>query len=759
MAGFRGVIAAGLSAVVALGLSGASGLAEPAGLPTAKVGTPRFTWTSPETGGLPLGQFNGDQLVGLSKNRLVGVDTTTGLIRWEGGTLNSLRSFLYLSHRTVMVGEHLQVLDPKDGRVLWDFPLNCFTAAQCNSDLMAFQGVLALVGGFGDQYNMLMLLDLAKGKELWPSWLTTCPLVSAGMNGEAIYSVCHGAKLLQAHGIANRQMLYSVAPPLAGFRPGRAWFGEEVVFIQGPGEDGSDKIVVLSLKDGSFLKSFNAKGSPDPGLTGFALGTRSQTFAPWQTRGDQLKVWGFHAATGALQWSRDLPQAQVVAWNPSVLVVKTTEGAFPTLVAVDLSTGKDLYRIPLYFGEPGISVSGDRIVILSIPDRVVTVVDMDNGQAEFIGQLPDGFAPAPSDEPRVHVDARGAVLTVGRTRILFQTRPAGEELARVQEAVSRGDDKEAGMALASLWPFRSVLVEAQQAYQQVVGLRLLRADLLLQQGKAKAALDAARSILSESESWTAAETAFTFPRVARIAVHLALRGGKLAGRDDFLFEVMDLFVNPTHPSLPRRVCLNALLVLSSSLRTSDYAPAVQELMQQIRNHPEDGTVMEGHPFALQSGLLRLSSLLTQARTLVADYEFRKAVEVLEAVAKEPAALKVFDNSVEAWVDVQSVRLLPADARADQLPGIVEGLALHYNKAHRSVLADAEAAACSAGCRTARSLCEVPCIFATECDRSMDRCLKACRSGQTSYSPPEFSFSASDPRFYQRCLPAASTPGQ
>lgn len=725
--------------------------AQEAEAPGAGIAKPVFRWDSP-TDGLALGSYNGELLVGETASHLAGVDPKTGLVRWEGGTLKSLREFITLKDRYILIGEHVQVVSRLDGKVLWDFPLNCFKDGECNANIVQHEGSQLLAAGFGTQYNMLMLLDAEEGKQIWPSWLTTCSLAAAARVNKVIFTVCSSGPLLQAYSIANRTTLYSAPNPVDGFVPTRAWYGKRLVYVLGTAE-GKNRLLVLDSANGNLKKSFNVKADVgDPGF-GFLVAPEGGVFVPWQKEGDTLKLWGLEAETGAVLWSAQFPGGTVLGQSGEIAVLQSQEDVLASLTGMDLATGKPTYRIPLYMRDPLVSLSGDRLILLSHADRSFAVVKVADGLAQTVGQLPDD-SELPGLPLGFWTDGANAVLTAGRARVLFTVGPVSACLDGLHKAIQEGKEEEAFRIYRNLWPYRSVLKEAQHAYQIIAGYRLLKADLLLQQNDVPKAVESVQQVLAESETWTADEYRFTVPRIARFAVHLALSSRKSSARDDFLFEVLDLFANPRYDALPLKVSLDTMLVLASALASGEYGEAVSQLLLQVRGRPEMEALVSSHPYYLLAGLRRIRDLLSKARSLLAEYEFLACVDAIEAVTKEPAAQLVFDNEVEAWLDAQSVKLLPAEARPDQLPDIVDGLSKHFDKSSRDSTRRAREEVCLTACDTARSLCEVPCVSARDCDNSARKCRSSCREGKKRYEPPRFSFSPADPRFQERCGPGA-----
>ena len=181
----------------------------------------------------PYVSFNGSQVLYTDGAQVTGRDPKTGLVRWQGGNLKHVRRVLDFAKTVLLVGEHLQMVEKEWGKQAWDFPLNCFPN-ECNADVLAITGTQALVGGFGTVFNMVNLINLETGKEVWPSWLTACKYRTAAIISDSVILACKSpGPLLQRIDISSRRTLFTAPRPDPGFTPSQLWASSRYLFVDG----------------------------------------------------------------------------------------------------------------------------------------------------------------------------------------------------------------------------------------------------------------------------------------------------------------------------------------------------------------------------------------------------------------------------------------------------------------------------------------------------------------------------------------------
>ena len=74
--------------------------------------------------------YYGKQVLYFEGGKLVGLDPQTSLVRWQGGNLTTVRQLVDAGDNVLLIGEHLELISKDGGKRVWDFPLNCFDAAQ-----------------------------------------------------------------------------------------------------------------------------------------------------------------------------------------------------------------------------------------------------------------------------------------------------------------------------------------------------------------------------------------------------------------------------------------------------------------------------------------------------------------------------------------------------------------------------------------------------------------------------------------------------
>ncbi len=727
--------------------------AEPADDTSTRAAKPTFWQKATPAPGLAWSTFNGEHLVWLEGKQLQGVDPKTGLKRWEGGQLTRLRSVIQeFPGELLLVGEHLQCINTSDGKERWNYPLNCFEDGQCNADLIDRIPGRLLLGGFGGHYNMLMLLDSKDGSEVWPSWLSTCFFREAHIASDAVVVMCEGGSdILQILDIDSRVTRHAVPRPDPMFLGRKAWTGTRYAYVFGDiGDDA--KLLVVDLKTGELVKRFNVKAPADDPSLGFRIVPDAGIFVPMKRNGDDYTLWGLDAATGKVQWTWKGSGLHFLTQDGPFLLFERNEGSKFQIGAINLSVGELAYTKDFYFQSPSAWALPEGILVASIQDHVFALLNKQTGNADVVGSLPNIDLPQAPSSAHVSWSEKRTTLVLEPAVILFENESTAEMLALIKDAIQLGNTATADALQKWLWPFRSVVDAAQQAYTLVVANRLLKACVALHSGDTHKTIELAREVLGESETWTQREYTFVVPFVARLAAGLAVSKGSGEERDDFLFEVIDLLINPRFKALEPEIRLGITLLIGKALLSGSYADAVPALLAPLSEDPALGPLYMVHPLTKQAGLGEIQRALDEANEAADIGDWVNAMKKLDALTNSPSAQALFDDDVEAWLDARSVKLLPVDLWSERIPSIIEGLNKAFSSRKKKVSRTLSKEACVSSCEVLQAVCPLTCVTARACEKSAMRCERGCAGGEPTWRFPAFSQRPDSSGFNQACQP-------
>ncbi len=695
---------------------------------------PDFSVSAPEAA-FPFAGFNGSHVFYADGVRVTGIDPKTSLVRWQGGELKTVRYLVEYAERFLLVGEHLQMLGKKRGELLWDFPLNCFEGGECNADVLARTDEFILVGGFGKIYNMVLPVSLQDGKQVWPSWLTTCGIRKAALVGDSLVIACSSDKpLVQRIDLKTRITRFAASSPVPGFVTEELYASARYLFLVGTVE-GQSKLLVLDTEKGELVARFGIKQSP--GESGYLVSPDAGRFVPWQLRQGELALWGIDAGTEKSVWQQKFPEGRIVGQVGATAVILAAGKGASRLVGLDLAEGKLAYDLELPYPSPSVRLDSGKLLMVQSGDPSFVLLKADTGEVTHLGTLRTVPAAAPTRLYFATGAGRFITLVDGEVT-LYASGPIGTLLTALDEALARGDSAEADRLHSRLSPFRSVLPEATRADDQMTAFRWLLAEIALRKGQADEALGLARKGVSVAREQGLSRW---FQPVARFALEAALGPSSDTTREvalDAFSLVRDFALaapSESTPGAPSDAMLVQLLTaLGQSMCGTPEGADALDAIRRLRDVPRLTPLIEAHPCWTIFMVRDVDTTLEAAAQAAEIGETGLAAELLRDLAKLPMAARLFGDSFDPWLDAQGLYLMPPELQVERLPPLLKALSGQARSAGRAILEEADREACRMACSTAALFCSGTCIEDKECEKEESACTRSCKNGKPRFRP-------------------------
>ncbi len=669
--------------------------------------------------------------VAVLEDRLEGVDPKTGLTRFEGDANPLPRRAVVLPHGVLFIGEHLRLFDPNDGKLRWDYPMNC-RPGDCAVDVLSWDDDRILLAGFGASFDQVMLLDARTGQDAWPACVPTANARFGAVNRDRVSLVCdHAARLVQTVDIPSRRVLQTVQAPKAGLKPRRAWFGSEAVAVLGR-LNGDASLAVVPL-DGGPGASFKITAGDDD--EGFFAWPDAGRFSVVSRAKGRTRVWFMDVATRKAAGSINAAGGASLLPGPEGIVVAQAGTEQLILSLHTPAAGASAWRLELPLPGARVWRQGERIVITSAgtPARIV-MLEAASGALVGLGDLPPG--PAAHATWMSEPGAGLAAVAAGNTLLVFEKRPVAALVAAFRAALDAGDEAGARSAAGLLAPFQDGLAVAKEMAQE---LRRRRTDRLLQAAHARrwAALDDGLAELLRVCAPTDRHCAADAAAVVNTVVSLRRFGGRkgrcdaasLQGIGDWVMEYLEGGAAPDWvPGLA--------LELAASLVDLGALDAGEALRARLRKDPARAARVDQDHLSKIFRLYGLRGALQGARDAMTAGSWPAAAKILKAFANKPEAQSLFDPYYEPLMDALSVDLLPVDMLPERLPGILGPLEKELPVALRPALSAAEGDACMSRCDRALATCPHPCARAGACDVVHERCLEGCLDHGARWALPK-----------------------
>lgn len=681
--------------------------------------TPTFTHTFPQPLRGPALARGGRYVVAL-EDRVEGVDPKTGLTRFEGDANPLPRRAVVLPHGVLYVGEHLRLFDPADGKLLWDYPMNC-RPGDCAVDVLSWDDDRILLGGFGASFDQVLLLNARTGQDAWPDWVPTANARFGAVAGDRVTLVCdHAARLVQTVDIPSRRVLHTAPSPKPGLKPRRAWFGATKVAVLGRA-DGDASLAVVPL-DGGPGASFRITAGDDD--EGFWAWPDADRFSVVSRAKGRTRVWFMDVTTRKAAGSINAAGGSTLLPGPEGIVVAEAGEDQLLLTLYTPAAGAASWRLELPLSRARVWRQGPRIVIASAgnPARIV-MLEAADGALVGLGDLPPG--PAANTTWMSEPGEGLAAVAAGNTLLVFEKRPVAALVATFRAALDAGDEAGARAAAGLLAPFQASLDVAKEMAQE---LRRRRTDRLLQAAAARRWTDLDGDLAGLLRTCLPGDRHCAPDVAAAVNTLVSLRRfgsrpercglGPLRALGDWVMAYLEAGAAPDWVA-------GLVLEIAASLADLGALDEGEALRARLRADPARAAAADLDHLTKIFRLYGLRGALQGARDATGEGDWGGAAKLLKAFANAPQAQALFDPYYEPLMEALSVDLLPPEMLPDRLPGILGPLEKELPAALRPALSAAEGDACVSRCDRALATCPHPCAVAGACAVVHERCLEGC----------------------------------
>ncbi len=686
---------------------------------------------------VPYVTHNGSEVIYASQGGVTGRDPKTSLVRWQGGKLKHLRLAVDRPEEILFVGEHVEMIAKARGETVWDFPLNCFPG-ECNADVVARTDQRLLIGGFGQVYNMITPLDLATGKEIWPSWLSVCPFSQAAFLDDSVILLCTGpGSVLQRIELSSRKTLYAPARPQTDFVPQRLFASSRYLFVEGDA-GGQRKLAVYATADGRQVRTFKVKVEGDS--VGFLVSPEQGRFVPWQRKGPDWLVWGMDAESGEVIWHQSLPGARLLGQVGATAVVIQSGQASASLVGLDLATGTSRYQLPVPDPAPRTLLQGGQLLI-GLADGPFLVVDAQDGRPLHVGQLtaarsankgPSTFATTPTH----------FLLLDDQQVTVYQGVPLVTRTDAVTASLDDGKLEEALEQYRHLAPFRDLVPAVDAVRQELASFRFLQALGAVRTGQLSQAIALVQPWLNDHRTGPLTEFAHHLQHLLRVAMPMALVNDGTA--DGFLLEVLTALVDRSRdpqffmlPEMDHQRFVATAIALALGIANSPQNADAFAHLRSLHERSELAPILEGNPYWTHFLVAEVGTTLAAVREASRIGDFSMAANFLHDLARLPLANEIFGATYDPWIDAQGAYLMPADIQARKVPGLLVDLDKKLAASTASLLKETAQEVCAQRCRLAGRVCPGTCTLDEECQKATQGCLNSCTRDRLRYQPPQF----------------------
>ena len=671
----------------------------------------------------------GGRYVAVLEDHLEGVDPKTGLTRFEGDPSAFPRRAAVLPHGVLYVGEHLRLFNPEDGRLLWEYPMNC-RPGDCNVDIIGRDDERILVAGFGASWDQVMLLNARTGADAWPAWVPTANARLGRVAGDRVTLICHhDARLVQVVDVSSRRVLHTAPPPKAGLLPVRAWYGDVAVAVLG--SVGADTSLAVVPLDGGQAASFKITGgAEDEGLWAWPDAARFSVVSRAKGR---TRVWFMDTATRKAAGSFQAVAGARLLPGPEGIVVAESAAGSLALSLRSVAAGAAAWRLDLPLAPARVWRQGGRIIVVGGSPARVVVIEAADGALAGLGDLPPGSG---SGATWVSEPGDGlAAVAAGATLLVFEKRPLAALVASFRLALDAGDLEAARVAAALLAPFQDGLAAARE---MAGALRRHKTDRLLQTaaGREWSRLDQDMEALLAGCAATDGHCAPDAAAALNTLISLRRFGPKAARCDAARLRIVgDWVMAYLEAGAAPGWAAGLALELAAALADGGDLDAGEALRTRLRADPARAAAADRDHLTKLFLLYGLRGALRGARTAVTAGDWGTAAKLLKVFANTPEAQGLFDPYYEPLMDALSVDLLPVEMLPERVPEILSPLEKALPGALRPALAAAEGDACLSRCDRALATCSHPCAAPGACDAVHERCLEGCLDGRARWRLP------------------------
>jgi outer membrane protein assembly factor BamB len=375
--------------------------------------------------------------------------------------------------------EQLYSLNTATGQEQWQFPLNCFSKASCNTRIRHWDSDVFVLSGFDGKDDNLMLVNAKTGARLWPTWVevptarfiafTPSTLVVA--TAQAPYAI---VGLNRYTGRERWQFRpEGTESPAAGLE------ADEKIITTWWSSKTADSVYSIDLDTGSNLGEWMIARRPKlkelrGGGPGFFFAYQPSVLGG----GGSVRAW--NNRTGEKLWRKSIKTPRTPTLLGAQVQYWTQTKNKASLTALSAQSGAERWsyeRRNVQTFEASVE-PGHLVLRMAGKSVAVIVLNIVSGQVVGIGPL------------------EGTTLTLGRLRlsgrflfamngtelIRLEARPGTELVAEFDQLVNNGDMKAAEELHARILPFVDDIDAAASIHRKVRGRDFRRESARMQQG-------------------------------------------------------------------------------------------------------------------------------------------------------------------------------------------------------------------------------------------------------------------------------------
>ena len=703
--------------------------------------------------------------------RIIARDLESGRTRWrhvaEGGFV---REVIRRGGELVVVSRDLAILDLATGRLLWRFPLGCQPDGTCDFTPAWVGARGALLTGFGDARDAIVLVDFDARGDLWAAPAVVGRVGAVAVDAERVLVVDPQGRSVVALDAATGTIAWRTWLGRTPFRTLRLWSDAGAVHVLRAPLDGggTDRIDTLDAATGVRVRRLAiapcrpgvascgvrpvAGGvlvwdAPAGGRSGVGhvvlhdfsrgetpLDIESYLVAPpvvvdertlvvAERHGKRVQLRAYGVPDGALRWRRSTPGLPPAAGGRDALLLAAGEGGVVTIApATGLVTGLS--------AEDG-SVTGFGLLELPVEALAAMEADVDG----------------------VTIRTRSAIVAL-------RARPTTGLSDELRDALADGDGHRVRVVDTLAVRLARDLPGADATHGAALRHALLVAYHEAARGVSPPSLEGARERLDATPAGHL-EPVLTFAR----ALHDLLADWILDEPDDRLAAIGPALEGLADAWIGRLGHLEEPLLLASTTdRTLMRAAGIDLAVALVRAGRSAPAVrllaaLDGAPIALFASDLPGELLDAVARDAVETArEAAQAVRLGQSAVAvrrlEDAARVPFGDSLFGFDDRLRRRILDlrfsGGVDSKELAALAGATLEAWETAARRTRAGE--GDCVAACARRRVPCERPCVSARACDDAHLGCVSGCRtSGEATWAAPTSLVPPDDRAYALRCL--------
>ncbi len=732
--------------------------------------------TLPATPGPPLWAGNRENHVVLqtSPSVLRSLDPRTGLVRWQIDRGAVPLRHVHPGPRTLaLTALDLEIIQLRDGTREWSYPLGCREDGVCQLTPVHVDSERAVVLGFDETPDSVMLLNLRGRRQAWPSFTALETIGRVDVDPELILAGDREGERLSAISTSMGRVLWTVALPES--RPGetvaRLWrAGGHVYALRVPPEDRrQSRVDIFKQDDGEWLRALRGpicSQGPD-GCEVIPAAESLIVYDSAAARSDETAHITVHnLASGRTLLDEQTRLASVpLVLGGHMLVLPRAQNGRVRLEARALPNGEVVWSRALTVTAPEVLLlpsaqviylverATPRMYSLSVVDgEILALGALDLPGDEIAGETIHGMWPSDN----------GLILATTDTVALVEERPATIFHERLKEALAQRDSTVAGGFEDLVRPVIGEIHAADRVHALLVAHAALSATHLLAQGDDPRAEIARLVRLLERIPPTAGSLFATAARHCHALVvdwllpatteqSAMLRQPLLTLAEHHGSQLTSLGDALTTLSREERAVTSALgfELLDALVRLEEHE-AGATLLRRLLRAPLEVTVSALPPAARAIVAHELAAAADRARSQARAGDPEEALAILKAALEREEAEAVLATGDPLRQELAKLargerRLTPRSIHAVAGRGYREWSARARNPDEHELVE------CFEACQRRFRSCVRPCVAREACNAANLNCVDTCeRTGQLSWQRPPTTVDVSAPEFLQ-CL--------